>query len=166
MLEEMSSVGPKLAEKDVVQFEKDLRCPLPASYKEFLLKFNGGRPTPHHYLVPGWHYQHSLVNDFYGIVPGQYNDLEENIELLEDRLPKGFIPIADDPGGNCILISLDGETRGRVYFWDHENEPEDATDDLIAYSNIYLLANDFDQFLNNLRGEDEFGTSDTSNSKR
>ena len=26
--------------------------------------------------------------------------------------------------GNAICLGLSGEHRGRVYFWDHENEPD------------------------------------------
>ena len=152
---QVDNAGPKPTETVVSQFEKRIGFSLPVPYRSFLLKFNGGRPYPYHFAVPNWYHRKSLINDFYGIVPGEYNDLEENIELLRGRLPKGFIPIADDPGGNCILISTEAATYGKVYLWDHENEPENASENLSDYPNIYILAINFDEFLNNLRDENE-----------
>lgn len=161
MATKMTKVGPKLSEADIERFEKQIGFSLPESYRSFLSKFNGGSPEPYHFAVPKWRYGQSLVTEFNGITPGKFSDIGEVIETLEDRLPKGFIPIAGDPGGNVVLLSLDGPTRGKVYFWDHENEPEEGTEDVEDYPNVYLLADDFQDFLNNLRNEDELGTSDT-----
>ncbi|MNI49623.1 SMI1 / KNR4 family protein [compost metagenome] len=47
------------------------------------------------------------------------------------------------PGGNLICIGTDEEFTGKVYFSDHEEEPEDPDD----MSNVYLLANSFSDFL-------------------
>lgn len=147
--------GPKLTEKEIADFEKRIGCSLPTSYRQFLMAFNGGRPNKKFFLIEGWLEPTSLVNDFYGLVPGKSNNLDEGIATLKGRLPKGFISIADDPGGDQILISLDGETRGSVYFWDHENEPDDPSDNINDYSNMYMLADDFGEFLNALRDENE-----------
>lgn len=155
MFSEMTHIGPRLSETDITQVEARVGWSLPEAYRVFLLIFNGGRPEPSDFSVPQWHYQASLVNDFSGIIPGRYNDIEKNIEILGYRLPNGFIPIADDPGGNAILLSLHGPTRGKVYFWDHENEPNEYTDDVRDYPNIYLVADDFISFLHMLRDADE-----------
>ena len=165
---EMTDVGPKLSEEELAKFEEQIGFTLPISYRKFLLAYNGGNPSPYFYVVPKWHYQQSLVNEFNGIDPdGEHIiDLRETIELLASRLPKGFIPIAGDPGGNCVLISLDGPTYGKIYFWDHENEPEDCTENLSDYANIYWLADDFEDFLNNLKEEHELGTSDSEDLQR
>jgi len=158
---EMDRAGPPLSDSDILEFEERMGISLPMPYRLFLLKYNGGSPEPCDFAVPKWEYQDSLINEFNGILPGEYNDLQDHIEILEVRLPKGFIPVAADPGGNAVLLSTEGSTRGRVYFWDHENEPEDGGDDVSDYPNIYPLANSFDEFLDNLRDEDEPGTSDT-----
>jgi cell wall assembly regulator SMI1 len=152
---QMTNVGPELSESDVDRVEEQLGASLPDSYRAFLLKFNGGRPDHYHFDVRGWRHQTSLVNDFNGIVPGEYNDLVEHAEVLEDRVPSGFIPIADDPGGNAILLSLEGPTRGTVYFWDHEEEPDDPGEALDDYPNIYRLADDFETFLEGLKQRDD-----------
>lgn len=153
---EMTKTGPKLSEDDLIKLEKQLGFVFPSPYRKFLLAYNGGQPNPEFFEVPGWRYKQSLVNELKGIIPGgEYVDLEEDIELMEGRLPRGFIPIGDDPGGNMIVISLNGPTRGKIYFFDHENEPDVSTDNLEDYTNLYLLADDFDTFLNNLKHENE-----------
>jgi len=148
--------GPQLTENDLRAFEKEMRSTFPEDYRTFLLTHNGGQPKPYFFKVPGWQYQQSLVNELKGIVSNSQSvDLREDNSIMEGRLPKGFVSIGDDPGGNKILISLDGSTRGKIYFFDHENEPDVSTDKLEDYSNIYLLADSFDQFLNSLKEEDE-----------
>jgi hypothetical protein len=165
MTTKITNLGPKLSEAELVKFEEQIGFTLPESYRNFLLVYNGGEPSPYFHKVPKWHFQQSLVVEFKGIDPcSEYVDLGEAIELLQDRLPKGFIPIGGDPGGNYVLISLDGSTRGKIYFWDHEDEPEDCTENLSDYPNIYWLADDFKNFLNNLKEEDELETSDRNNS--
>jgi cell wall assembly regulator SMI1 len=144
---QMESAGPVLSEADIASLEQRIGRSLPAPYRSFLQRFNGGRPTPAHFLVPGWRERESLVNDFDGIVPGRYNDLEADIKSLRGRIPESLIPIADDPGGNSILIATEGKERGSVYFWDHEDEPPDSPARIEDYPNLYLVAQDFDAFV-------------------
>ena len=151
MLITMERVGPKLTEDSINNFEKKIGYKLPVAYKDFLLQYNGGKPRPDTYDVPGWQHGYSIVNDFNGILPGEYNDIEDNIGLLRGRLPTGFIPIADDPGGNALLLSLAGITASKVYFWDHENEPYEGGDRLEDYPNIHWVADSFTDLLNKLR---------------
>jgi len=151
MLITMERVGPKLTEDSIINFEKKSGYKLPVVYKDFLLKYNGGKPRPDTYDVPSWQHGYSTVNDFNGILPGEYNDIEDNIRLLRGRLPTGFIPIADDPGGNVLLLCLAGSTTSKVYFWDHENEPYERGDRLEDYPNIHWVADSFTDLLNKLR---------------
>lgn len=150
----MEYVGKKLTLEDLRQFEDRIGFSLPDSYRSFLLKFNGGRPNPYHFLVKDCYDPHSLINEFNGIMLDSENvldnDLEEYIEIFEFRIPRGFMAIASDPGGNTVLLSLDGSTKGNIYFWEHNYEPEDCTDNVEDYPNIYFLANDFEEFLNQL----------------
>jgi hypothetical protein len=60
-------------------------------------------------------------------------------------LPAELTPIADDSGGNLICIAVDRPNSGAVYYWDHEEEGEAA-----PYSNVHVLADSFDEFLNSL----------------
>src|SRR5690606_37347968 len=67
----------------------------------------------------------------------------------EDRIPEELIWIMDDPFGSAICLGVKGEHRGRVYFWDHENEPDPEQWDgrVETAGNIVLLANTFTDFV-------------------
>jgi hypothetical protein len=147
---EMTKTGPAMNESELAGFEAKIGHSLPLKYREFLLKYNGGKPVPDFFQVPEWEYEETYVTEFKGLANGKSVDLAGLYDLLDGRLPKGFIAIGSDPGGNQILISLSGPTKGKIYFFDHENEPSEATDDVDDYPNIYLVANDFTEFLNNL----------------
>lgn len=150
---EITKTGPTLNETDLADFEKKIGYNLPPDYRQFLLQYNGGKPVPDFFQVPEWQYKESFVNQLKGLIKEKDEkkvDLARLNDLLDGRLPKGFVAIGSDPGGNHILLSLTNETKGNVYFFDHENEPDDATDDLEDYSNIFLIANSFTEFLNNL----------------
>jgi SMI1-KNR4 cell-wall len=56
-----------------------------------------------------------------------------------------LIPIAEDDGGNLICISCSDNDKGKIYFWNHEEENED---DLTA--NLYFVSNSFNEFIDSL----------------
>lgn len=147
--------GKNVTEAEVVNFEKKIGHTLPDTYRKFILTYNGGKPTPYFFKVPGWQYEASLVTELKGIDPEARVDLEELNVLLDGRLPDHFIAIGSDPGGNMLLTGLAGASKGKIYFFDHENEPDDADGKLESYPNIYFLSDDFDSFLTNLKNEDE-----------
>jgi hypothetical protein len=152
---EMTKTGKALNESDLAEFESKIGYSLPVEYREFLMLYNGGKPVPDFFRVPDWEYEETYVTELKGLANGKSVDLSELFDLLHDRLPKGFIAIGSDPGGNQILLSLSKDTKGQVYFFDHENEPEDAADDVKGYPNIYLVAKSFNEFLKNLYSNDE-----------
>jgi len=147
----LTAVGPSLTQKDINAFEQQHGVSLPQAYRTFLLSTNGGRPQPAYYDVPGWRFKTTKVSAFNGILPGAYNDLTDNIKMLKGRVPEGFIPIGSDPGGNEALLCTSGDTRGKVYFWDHENEPPGDAERLEDYPNIHVVAENFDSFLSSLK---------------
>ena len=59
----------------------------------------------------------------------------------------------DDPFGNAICLGIAGEYRGRIYFWDHEMEPDPGEWDgaVETAGNVQLLANSFGEFVAGLR---------------
>jgi hypothetical protein len=144
----------ELLPEQLLEFEQRHNIKLPEEYRSFLLQFNGGRPKPE--IIDFIQYgddQSDMVNYLGGIHNGEYwASLEWHIDSLKSRIPKGFIPIGDDPGGNAYLIGTDGEIFGQIYFWDHENEAalEEKEPD---FKNMSLIANSFTEFLNKLRSE-------------
>ncbi|RQR35243.1 SMI1/KNR4 family protein [Burkholderia sp. Bp9142] len=130
----------------------ELMCP--AAYKAFLQQYNGGcfnegylQDTP---LGP------LLVSYFSTLSPSKNRHIPAQMENLDEYIPVGFVPIADDPGGNLYLLDCDRnpDRNGKVYFWNHEGaEPaEDPT--LSSFDNITLLFDSFSEFLDALKDKD------------
>jgi hypothetical protein len=138
----------------VERFEATIGQRLPDDYREFLLRCNGGYgcgyvqfggPTPEGRAAD------ACVNHVGGFREESYFSLVSAYEIYqkyEVRIPKALIWIADDPFGNAICLGVSGPHRGRVFFWDHENEPDpDKWDGRVETAgNIDLLANSFAEF--------------------
>ena len=140
----------------IVQFEARRGILLPADYKQFLLKSNGGYPTPNVFEVPGWHGQGNSVMSFYGIHDGSKGKrLDRACEVYNERIPADLIPIAYDANGNAICIGWKGERKGKIYFWDHEDELDENGDFVQDYRNVFLVANSLQEFLDNLITHEE-----------
>jgi hypothetical protein len=145
--------GRRISERELKHFEARLGATLPEDYASFLLQFNGGEPTPKWFVIRGSD-EGSSVDLFFSLGGSSDVDLEQEIRIYKGetaRIPPQTIPVAQDPFGNLILVSLKGSDRGSVYFWDHEEEP-DPNEDIVEYENVYLLANSFDEFLGRLKG--------------
>lgn len=142
---------------DVLQnAERALGKALPEEFKRFVLKHNGGRPEPATFRVRwsgqdwaiGW--ERNMVHFFLSFQGGSENFLDYS-RTFQGRIPADTVPIAYDPGGNLILLGISGPTVGRVFFWMREYEvPEGETPD---YSNVGLIANSFNEFLDSLAEE-------------
>ncbi|MFT4020508.1 MAG: SMI1/KNR4 family protein [Acinetobacter sp.] len=137
----------KIDDSDISAFENEIGCKIPAEYRDFLLNHNGGRPRCP-VLVFGA--EKIMVNDLYGLgdQQGRVGDLKQTWEIFLDRLPSGFISIGDTPSGDQFLISV---TDGNIYLFDHENEPEEASENLADYENVKKVADSFLDFINDLR---------------
>src|SRR5699024_9944271 len=140
----------KLSKSDIEDFENANNVKLTNDYKEYLLKWNGGKPRPGNVFKIDGHGE-SVLNVFNGI-GDMYDNLSDIIDIYEFRLPEGFIPIADDPGGNAILLGTIPPYYDHIYFWNHENEPDLEEPDM---GNMYFLADNIWEFLDSLY-EDDF----------
>lgn len=130
-------------------FENENNIKLTEQYINFLLKWNGGKVIPNLFMISN-EQGPSVLNVFYGI-GDMYDNLTDFIEIMDERLAVGFIPIGDDPSGNVICLGIKEPYYDKIYFWDHEQEPEDPDD----MSNMYFLANGIDEFLDNLYEDTE-----------
>lgn len=88
-----------------------------------------------------------MVNIFYGI-GGMYDNLDKKIDIFDDILNAGFLPIADDSGGNQICIGLTEKCFGNIYFGIHDEDTEDM-------DNMYFISENFKVFLENLYDDTE-----------
>ena len=125
--------GPRPSEAHVSEFENRLGFALPADYRQFLLKYNGGYP-----LVgtvrgrdddPEVPYQHGDgVRAFFKLpVPGGHVASYERLRPSRDlpfELPDNWLLIGDDAGGNSFVLELDsGTVRFLAHEWFAEGEP-------------------------------------------
>ncbi|MDH5640371.1 MAG: SMI1/KNR4 family protein [Nitrospira sp.] len=119
-IQEITQIGSPITNNDISWFEDAIGGRLPAAYRRFLLKYNGGRPKPY--------YTHELaLSIFYGIKPTKkMYDLLVNCRRMQKWLPKDVIPIGQDTFGNEICLAVKGKNRGKLYFWDHEGAPDGA----------------------------------------
>jgi hypothetical protein len=139
--------------RQLSRVEKQLGITLPEPYRRFLVRHNGGRPRPGTFQFGpvSEPYSGSVVDWFLAVYEGEHNNFEHyfhTYKLNERRLPENLVPIAHDPGGNLICISVSGKDVGAVYFWDHEREegpPGEA---------VSLIATSFDDFLAGLGREE------------
>ncbi len=123
---------------------------LPKSYRIFLLRSNGGSPIEKIFDFRNKK-DGSCLDGFFGIVKDFNNNLLIYREYASKRVPKNMLPIADDVYGNLILLAVKNPDRGKIYFWDHELEVEEGEEP--TYENLTLIADSFDEFINNLKPE-------------
>lgn len=140
----ISNQGAPVSLEQIEQFERRNGIVLPDSYKTFLLCNNGGEPMPDRLLVPGWYGQSTAVNHFFGLGGDSSDDLETMLPNVEDYVPKGYVPIVDDPGGNLFCLHTGNSQHGAIYFWDHEELHGDDP------RNLRKVAGSIDELLDKL----------------
>lgn len=130
--------------------EKFLNSNLPYDYKDFLLKTNGGRPIKIYFIVKTTG-KLGTVSYFLGNRKQVYERIQSRLDPFDRRrIPDNMLVIANDPEGDLILLSVKGQDYGKIYYWDHEMETEPAD-----YSNLTLIADSFEEFINSLKSEEE-----------
>ena len=120
---------------------------VPADYARFLADVGSGQLALNEYAGESEVAADIAVGIVYA--PGEIGDPEA---WWVDRVPAGFIGIAESAGGNLICLSLGSEDQGAVYFWDHNWEAEDG--EVPDMSNMTLVAHSFSEFIDALRPVD------------
>lgn len=119
----------KISTLKLSKIEKKLSMRFPEDYKSFIIDTNGGIP------------EKDMLYDFYdevtetkntSIIRRFYSVCDENSEYNLERIfntmykeqiiEKDMLPIADDPLGNPLCISLKQSEYGTVYYLNHEFE--------------------------------------------
>jgi hypothetical protein len=143
-----------IAEADILKLESDFGISLPADYRNFLLKYNGGSVEPY-YVFPLHNNPRdnkAILTRFYGMAASSavaYQDLRGQLIEAGEQYPAEILPIAYDPGGNQLGMVVKGTEIGKIYFWDLDEESIDG--ELPTYENLYFVANSFTELIENLR---------------
>lgn len=148
-MEEIFGSHDNLSLEQIEKFEIENNVKLTEVYKSFLLRWNGGKVIPNIFMISD-EQGPSVLNVFFGI-GDMYDNLTDFKDIMDERLPLGFIPIGDDPSGNVICLGTKDPYCDKIYYWDHEQESENPDD----MSNMYFLADDIYEFLDNLYQDPE-----------
>lgn len=142
------NVGPHISSSDVAAVEAIIGAEFPDSYRRFLLRTNGGTPSPDTIDIPGLVGSPTDVQVFFGVGrPIISDNLVWNYELVKERcITCPAVPIACDSGGNLFCLSLErGRALPSVFYWD------------LALPDCAVLevAASFEEFVEKLRQFDE-----------
>lgn len=161
----LTDTGPQLSPEDLQRFESTFQITLPADYRDFLLRFNGGVPSKT-YLVRNqdgvennWHVVRFLSVTGTSAAPFPPGSLEASLHLRDgSRISSHLLPIAQlrkgsfDPinRGAVLAIIRSGKRAGKIGVFDAEMmlEPligqgiplEAALDEVIRYP-LLMAAN-------------------------
>ncbi len=102
-------------EEHIVYTEEVNGVKFPAQYRNFLLKYNGGK-TPETTFKIGK--IKSDIQEFIGVGNAELNISKLKIEWDN----KKYSPIARDSYGNYIFIGLERKVEGQIFYRDHERE--------------------------------------------
>ena len=158
--EKMNSLGYYLVkdnyeiptQEDLEQLERQLNFRFPSDYKDFLSFYGLSSFEEYVYFPFEENYPKDdvgLLNVFFGVNSNDVYDIIKNYDNYQRRISLDLLPIANDPGGNIICISVKNNI-GAVYYWDHEDEIVVEKGEEIDNSNLYLIANSFDEFIKSL----------------
>jgi SMI1-KNR4 cell-wall len=154
MLKRMTDTLGPLDPQAVQKAEQLIGGPLPDAYKQFLQKYNGGRPEPTGFSITwsgqewadGWSVD--MVHVLLGFKPDDPIDFFHYLDMFMGRVPVDTVPVGCDPGGNLLLLGFAGPNAGKVFFWMRDYEVEEGQ--VPDYSNVGFVASSFSEFLEGL----------------
>lgn len=142
----------KISNSELSKIEKKLGLKFPEDYKSFIINANGG--VPERDMLYDFYDEvteienTSVIRRFYSICNDDYKyNLEKILNTMreEQAIAKDMLPIADDPLGNLLCISVGERDYGAVYYLNHEFE--DIETGFLMKSKI---ADSFSDFINSL----------------
>lgn len=111
------SPGRPATEAEIATLERREDLTLPAQFRAFLLKNDGGRPSPNIVDIDG--FRATDVQVIFGIGRDvESSRLDWNLDTFRARLRVGLVPIGCDSGGN--LFALSDQDAGAVVYLDLE----------------------------------------------
>jgi hypothetical protein len=144
MIVQIKEAGNRLTTAQIAIREKQLGLTFPPSYREFLMRNNGGVPHPNTIDISGLRGTPTDVQEFFGIGTDlESSEIGWNMREVGDYLPANTIPIACDSGGNLFYLLL-GDDVGEVRYLDLGESPPKK----------YFVAKDIDDFTRRLRDLD------------
>jgi hypothetical protein len=152
MIPKFKDSGKKLTDELLHAVEGKLHIALPQEYREFLLKYNGGRPRPDLFKIPRG--RELFVDEFLSFDEESMRkfgrpDIESELDTFRhlegmpalhfSPMPEHLLPIAH-AGDDLVLLSLSGPDSSKILFWDRVEEGFER-------DHVETIADSFSQFL-------------------
>lgn len=151
--------GPQITDEQLRAFERQ-RIVLPSDYRQFLLRTNGGVPTPNTFQFRWGEFDaYAYVGRFLGLnYPAALYSFEWNTRVQERISPRFFIIAMDytDSLFNLVCTVINGDEFGYVYYlpqypqYDQEGNSRPNEDGDVEYPFSFFVAESFTQFLERL----------------
>ena len=140
--------GPEVAESDVDGFEERFGVVLPRDYRAFLLEVNGGRTAETHR-----EFDRGILNELFSLNDPNADITEWNERVRKDLKTSELIIVGIDDGGGRILLAVNGDHSGEVWFQVHEGRPWEANPRVLWHDrrDVRKLADSFSTFMSSLR---------------
>jgi hypothetical protein len=133
----------------IEDWERANNLKLPEDYRQFMIRYNGGRVFPRLFK----HRMEPLKAGLYVDETGEtFLDLIFSWETVEahwqkrtygEGVPPGHLVIGDSPGGIQVLMSVGPANSGTIVSWYHSNSRWGTEDN----TKTYFLADSFAEFL-------------------
>jgi SMI1-KNR4 cell-wall len=140
------------------RLERAVGAPLPTLYRDFLLRFNGGRLNYEFFEIQSLDEttsqirRNSLLDCLYGFTSEHpTSDLIQNYQSSANRIPKYTLPIGCDQGDNLLLMVVGGSRLEQILYWarDYEVDFENGVEP--DYSNVGFIAPNILEFIKGLK---------------
>lgn len=130
---------------DIKMLEEAIGIAFPLEYKSFLMKSNGGILKKN--ILKGENFE-SRIEYFLGVGLGDSLDIEKVYYQMVDwnSMPRKCLAIAQDGGGNYILLSLEEGSLGEIYFWEMEEFFDNDGVFFSDFRNVTKVADNFPEF--------------------
>lgn len=146
----MTDTGKKIGNVELDDLERKYQFSLPEEYRNFLRTNNGGHPTPEAFSARynDGSERESIIDYFFEVgTKGPYiiDSTINNLQVLDQRISRDVIPIANTPFGDLICLGVKGKAAGKVFFWNLEDDEDNA-----PVEDLGLIANSFQEFIDSL----------------
>jgi len=116
--------GTGASEHALQELERRLGVTLPEDYRKLVLHAAGGVPTDPCIDFAGQ--REKVVATLLSPEPDHPYSISGGMYALEDRLPPGLVPFAEDPFGSFYCFDTQTAPPFRVVYLDHEEPGREA----------------------------------------
>lgn len=155
VMPELSDCSAPLTKEDIKSFETELNVKIPASMRDFYLKFNGGMPSPYCFQAQDEDLDWVEINAFFPIK--ERTDAFETIEAIakdvwsRNLIPSNLLPFAMDSGGNYYALNLKNK---KIYYYYTDVWDENASREYNFEANTQYISQSFNYFINHFIEEE------------